>query len=161
MNKALFLDRDGVINVDKGHVYRREQFEFLPGIFDLCRRYINAGYLLLIITNQAGIAKGIYTEQDYKDLTEWMIRQFKEKGITISKVYHCPHHPDVNGICDCRKPAPGMILQAITDFNLDISECILIGDKETDLEAGRRAGIPEENLHLYDPPTPLKGGYKP
>jgi D-glycero-D-manno-heptose 1,7-bisphosphate phosphatase len=90
-----------------------------------------------------------------------MIRQFKEKGITISKVYHCPHHPDVNGICDCRKPAPGMILQAITDFNLDISECILIGDKETDLEAGRRAGIPEENLHLYDPPTPLKGGYKP
>jgi D-glycero-D-manno-heptose 1,7-bisphosphate phosphatase len=154
MNKALFLDRDGVINVDKGHVYRREQFEFLPGIFDLCKNYINAGYLILIITNQAGIAKGVYTEQDYEDLTAWMVSQFSENGIIISEVYHCPHHPDIDGICECRKPAPGMILQAIRDFHLDISKCVLIGDKETDLEAGRRAGIPEANLYLSDPPPP-------
>jgi D-glycero-D-manno-heptose 1,7-bisphosphate phosphatase len=148
MNRALFLDRDGVVNVDKGHVYLRKQFEFTQGIFDLCKKYAGEGYLIIIVTNQAGIAKGIYTEKNFKDLTKWMVRQFRKKGIIITKVYHCPHHPDVNGICDCRKPAPGMILQAIRDFDLSVSECILIGDKETDLEAGRRAGIPESHIHL-------------
>ena len=148
MNRALFLDRDGVVNVDRGHVYLREQFEFTEGIFDLCRNYAGEGYLILIVTNQAGIAKGIYTEKDFNNLTKWMVRQFKKNGITIKKVYHCPHHPDINGICDCRKPAPGMILQAIKDFDLNIAECVLIGDKETDMEAGRRAGIPESHIHL-------------
>lgn len=146
MNKALFLDRDGVINADKGHVYLREQFEFMPGIFDLCRRYAFKGYLIIIVTNQAGIAKGIYSEKDFSELTSWMLEQFSSEGVTISKVYHCPHHPENTGICECRKPAPGMILQAIKEFDLDISQCVLIGDKETDIEAGRRAGIPESNL---------------
>ena len=166
MNKALFLDRDGVINIDKGHVYLSEQFEFTPGIFDLCRKYASEGYLIIIVTNQAGIAKGIYTAKDYNMLTGWMLDQFLKEGIKISKVYHCPHHPDVTGICDCRKPAPGMILNAVRDFDLDIKECTLIGDKESDLEAGRRAGILESNLLMYNPPTPpdlrsgqaLKGG---
>ncbi|MFH0843287.1 MAG: HAD family hydrolase [Bacteroidota bacterium] len=148
MNKALFLDRDGVINIDKGHVYLRVQFEFMPGIFDLCRRYAFEGYLIIIVTNQAGIAKGIYTEKDFCDLTSWMLDRFSSEGVNISKVYHCPHHSENTGICGCRKPAPGMILQAIIDFNLDISQCVLIGDKETDLEAGRRAGILERNLVL-------------
>jgi D-glycero-D-manno-heptose 1,7-bisphosphate phosphatase len=158
MNKALFLDRDGVINVDKGYIYLHEQFEFVPGIFDLCRKYAAEGYLILIITNQAGIAKGIYSGEDFQKLTSWMVKQFSEEGIIITKVYHCPHHPDISGYCKCRKPEPGMILQAIKDFDLDISKCVLIGDKETDIEAGRKAGIPEANLILYDPPTPLKGG---
>ena len=149
MNKALFLDRDGVVNVDKGYVYLRKQFEFSESIFDLCRKYASEGYIILIITNQAGIAKGLYTEVDFKKLTAWMLKQFRKHGIIISKVYHCPHHPDIDGLCECRKPAPGMILQAIREFDLDISECILIGDKETDLEAGRRAGIPETNLYQY------------
>jgi D-glycero-D-manno-heptose 1,7-bisphosphate phosphatase len=149
INKALFLDRDGVVNVEKGHVYLRDQFEFSKGIFDLCRKYSDDGYLILIITNQAGIAKGLYTEADFKKLTKWMVKQFSKNGITISKVYHCSHHPDVNGYCECRKPAPGMLLQAIKEFDLNISECVLIGDKETDLEAGRRAGIPESNLYLF------------
>jgi D-glycero-D-manno-heptose 1,7-bisphosphate phosphatase len=157
MNKALFLDRDGVINVDKGYIYLHEQFEFVPGIFDLCRKYAAEGYLILIITNQAGIAKGIYSGEDFQKLTSWMVKQFSEEGIIITKVYHCPHHPDISGYCKCRKPEPGMILQAIKDFDLDISKCVLIGDKETDIEAGRKAGIPEANLILYDPPTPLKG----
>jgi len=148
MNKALFLDRDGVINADKGHVYLKEHFEFLPGIFETCRKYASQEYLIIIVTNQAGIAKGIYTEEDFDLLTEWMVNQFSNEGITISKVYHCPHHPEIDGICECRKPEPGMLLQAIKDFNLDISECVLIGDKETDLEAGRRAGIPDLNLIL-------------
>ncbi len=158
MNKALFLDRDGVINIDKGYVYLRELFEFSKGIFDLCRKYSDDGYLILIITNQAGIAKGLYTEADFKNLTKWMVKQFRKNGIIISKVYHCPHHPDIDGNCQCRKPAPGMILQAKREFDLNISECVLIGDKETDLEAGRRAGIPESNLHLSIPPNPPEGG---
>jgi D-glycero-D-manno-heptose 1,7-bisphosphate phosphatase len=152
MNKALFIDRDGVINVDKVHVYHIEDFEFTEGIFDLCRGYFDAGYLIMVITNQAGIAKGIYTETDFMKLTEWMIEQFRNYGILISKVYYCPHHPDITGPCQCRKPAPGMILRAIKEFDLDIKECVLIGDMETDLAAGRNAGIPESNLHLYSPP---------
>ena len=149
MNKALFIDRDGVINVDKGHVYLSEDFEFSEGIFNLGRKYLDDGYIILVITNQAGIAKGIYTEADFIKLTAWMVEQFQFNGITISKVYHCPHHPDITGPCQCRKPDPGMILNAVKDFNLDISECVLIGDKESDLEAGRRAGIPDANLHKF------------
>lgn len=149
MNKALFIDRDGVINVDKVHVYQKEDFEFTDGIFDLCRRYSKKGYIILVITNQAGIAKGLYTEEDFKKLTQWMTEQFRDRGIIISKVYHCPHHPDIDGPCQCRKPAPGMILQGVKDFDLDISECVLIGDMDSDLEAGRRAGIPESNLHKF------------
>jgi D-glycero-D-manno-heptose 1,7-bisphosphate phosphatase len=149
MNKALFIDRDGVINVDKGHVYHSEDFEFIEGIFELCRQYLAEDFIIVVITNQAGIAKGIYTEADYLRLTDWMIGQFKNNGVTISKVYHCPHYPDITGPCQCRKPNPGMILEAIEEFNLDISECVLIGDKDTDLEAGRRAGIPESHLHFW------------
>jgi D-glycero-D-manno-heptose 1,7-bisphosphate phosphatase len=149
MKKALFLDRDGVINVDKVHVSRSDDFKFTEGIFDLCRKYQSEGYLIMVITNQAGIAKCLYTENDFLKLTAWMVEQFQINNVTISKVYHCPHHPDFTGPCQCRKPKPGMILQALKEFDLNISECVLIGDKETDLEAGRRAGIPESNLLLY------------
>jgi D-glycero-D-manno-heptose 1,7-bisphosphate phosphatase len=156
MNKALFIDRDGVINIDKVHVFLRKDFEFTPGIFDLCRSYLDKGFLIIVITNQAGIAKGIYSENDFLKLTDWMIREFKNKGITISKVYHCPHHPDFTGQCECRKPKPGMILKAEKEFDLDLSASVLIGDKESDLQAGRSAGIPEVNLHLFDPRGCLK-----
>ncbi|MEI6049295.1 MAG: HAD family hydrolase [Bacteroidota bacterium] len=149
MNKALFLDRDGVINVDNGHTYQMKDFEFSEGIFDLCRKYSDDGYIILVITNQAGIAKGYYTETDFIKLTDWMTEQFSNNRVIITKVYYCPHHPDITGFCQCRKPNPGMILQATNELNLDISECVLIGDKESDLEAGRRAGIPESNLHLF------------
>jgi D-glycero-D-manno-heptose 1,7-bisphosphate phosphatase len=151
MNKALFLDRDGVINIDKHHTYLKEDFEFSKGIFDLCSEYSDLGYLIIVITNQAGIAKGYYTESDYNVLTTWMIEQFKNQGVIISKVYHCPHHPDITGPCDCRKPNPGMLIKAIKEFDLNISECVLIGDKESDLQAGRNAGIPESNLIRYLP----------
>jgi len=149
MNKALFLDRDGVINIEKCHLYRKEDFEFSEGIFDLCQRYQNDGFIILVITNQAGIAKGLYTEDDFNTLTRWMIQQFSEKGIKISNVYHCSHHPDITGPCQCRKPNPGMIIQAVKDFDLNLSECVLIGDNESDIQAGRNAGIPESNLFLY------------
>jgi len=149
MRKALFLDRDGVINIDRGHVFRSEDFEFTPGIFDLCKKYLDKQYLIIVVTNQARIARGVCTEADFMKLTDWMVEEFRRNGIQIAKVYHCPHHPDITGPCDCRKPNPGMLLKAVKDFNLDISQCILIGDKETDLEAGRRAGIPESNLHMF------------
>jgi D-glycero-D-manno-heptose 1,7-bisphosphate phosphatase len=150
MNKALFLDRDGVINIDKVHLSRIEDFEFSPGIFDLCRKYSDNGFKIFVITNQAGIAKGLYSTEDFLRLTEWMTGEFKKNGITITKVYFCPHHPDITGSCDCRKPKPGMILKAKEEFDLDLSESVLIGDMESDLQAGRNAGIPENNLRLLD-----------
>jgi len=150
MNKALFLDRDGVINVDKGHVFRIEDFEFNHWIFELCRKYQDEGYMIIVVTNQARIAKGICTESDFMKLTEWMVEEFRRNDIHIAKVYYCPHHPDVTGPCNCRKPNPGMLLDAIRDFDLDSSQCFIVGDKETDLEAGRRAGIPEKNLYMPD-----------
>ncbi len=148
MKKALFIDRDGVVNVDKVHVHTIDQFEFTPGIFDLCRKYLEAEYLIIIITNQAGIAKGYYNENDFRVLMDWVIREFEIKGIKIDNVYHCPHHPEFTGPCTCRKPEPGMIIRAIGDFDLQIEECVLIGDKQSDLEAGRRAGIPPRNMLL-------------
>ncbi|MBI5009664.1 MAG: HAD-IIIA family hydrolase [Bacteroidia bacterium] len=125
-----------------------KRFEFTSGIFDLCRKYYEAEYLILIITNQAGIAKGYYSENDFNVLMNWVIKEFEKKGIIIEKVYHCPHHPEYTGPCSCRKPEPGMIISAVKDFDLQIEECILIGDKESDLEAGRRAGIPDKNMLL-------------
>ena len=139
-NKAVFLDRDGVINVDKGHVHQISDFEFIDGIFGLCKTYQENGFLIIIITNQAGIAKKMYSEEQYEDLTFWMLGEFKKKSINITKVFHCPHHPSYSD-CSCRKPKPGMILKAEKEFNLDLSQCVLFGDKDSDIEAGRRAGI--------------------
>jgi len=149
-SRGLFLDRDGVVNIEKNYVSRISDFEFTEGIFELCRKYSSENYLIFIITNQAGIARGYYSEEDFLCLTEWMIEQFRLHGITITRVYHCPHHPEITGSCDCRKPNPGMILKAAKEFDLDLSESILIGDKESDLQAGRNAGIKEENLLFFN-----------
>jgi D-glycero-D-manno-heptose 1,7-bisphosphate phosphatase len=140
-NKALFLDRDGTINVEKNYVYKIEDFEFREGIFNLVKAYFTQGYLIFVVTNQSGIARGFYSEEEYQLLTRWMVERFRDEGIEITKVYHCPHHPDITGPCRCRKPEPGMLLDAIREFSLDAAKCALIGDHERDLEAGRRAGI--------------------
>ncbi|MEN4044724.1 D-glycero-beta-D-manno-heptose 1,7-bisphosphate 7-phosphatase [Sulfurimonas sp. NWX367] len=148
MKKALFLDRDGVVNVEKEYLYKREDFEFIDGIFDLCKHYQNLGYLIIIVTNQSGIARAYYTEEDFELLTDWMIQEFKKRNIDIAKVYHCPHHPDINIKCSCRKPEPGMILEAQKEFNLDLTHSLMIGDKERDIEAAINAGISE--TYLFD-----------
>jgi D-glycero-D-manno-heptose 1,7-bisphosphate phosphatase len=144
--KALFLDRDGVINREKNYVFRIEDFEFIDGIFDFCEYFQRKGYLIFVITNQAGIARGFYTADDYSTLTDWMVAQFEKRNIYISKVYHCPHHPEITGPCDCRKPNPGMILQAAGEFNLELKDSILVGDYEHDLKAGENAGIVKNYL---------------
>lgn len=148
-NKALFLDRDGTINIEKGYVFRIEDFEFHPQIFQLAKEYQENGFLIIVITNQSGIARGFYTETDFRKLSNWMINQFKTKGIKIEKIYHCPHHPVFTGECNCRKPKPGLILQAISEFNLSPSDCVLIGDKKRDILAGKNARI-GKNLLIQD-----------
>jgi D-glycero-D-manno-heptose 1,7-bisphosphate phosphatase len=148
-NKALFLDRDGTINKEKNYVYKIDDFEFTEGIFELIRSYEEKGFLIIVITNQAGIARGFYTEAEYEELTGWMINKFREKGICITKVYHCPHHPDYTGKCNCRKPEPGMILQAIDEFNINPEKSVLIGDKKSDILAGNNAGI-VKSLYIQD-----------
>lgn len=141
MNKALFLDRDGVVNKEKNYLYKIEDFEFIDGVFETCRYFQDKGCLLIIVTNQAGIARGKYTEEDYQILTSWMIKEFEKENIIISKVYHCPHHPEFSGECECRKPNIGMLLEAKKDFDIDMSQSILVGDKNSDIEAGINAGV--------------------
>ncbi|BCG64597.1 MAG: D-glycero-D-manno-heptose 1,7-bisphosphate phosphatase [Methyloprofundus sp.] len=154
MNKALFLDRDGVINIEKEYLYKIADFEFIEGVFDTCQYFQDQGYLIIIITNQAGIARGKYTENDFANLTQWMLEQFTQKGILISQVYHCPHHPSFTGDCPCRKPNPGMLIEAQQAFKLDLDKSILVGDKESDIQAGINAGIQQNILvrsgHLID-----------
>ena len=144
--RALFLDRDGVINTEVNYLYKIEDFEFIDGIFDLCKTAVEHNYRIIVVTNQSGIARGYYSEADLEKLTKWMMREFAGHGIEISRVYACPHLPDADlepYRCDCpaRKPNPGMLLQAKEDFDLDLSKCIFIGDKKGDMEAGLRAGI--------------------
>ena len=141
MKKALFLDRDGVVNKEKNYLYEIEDFEFINGVFEACKYFQDKGYLIIIITNQAGIARGKYTEKDFLKLTNWMLKEFKKQNIKITKVYYCPHHPDFNVECNCRKPNPGMILEAKKEFDIDLNQSILVGDKNSDIETGIKVGI--------------------
>ena len=141
MNKALFLDRDGVINVDYGYVYQIEKFDFVDGIFDFIKFFQNRNYLIFIITNQSGIARGFYTENDFHNISQYLINKLSEHDITINKIYHCPCHPDFSNECLCRKPLPKMILDAQKEFNINLKNSILVGDKISDIQAGKNAGI--------------------
>ena len=144
--KALFLDRDGVINVDRGYVNKPEDTEWMPSIFDLCAQAKMDDYLLVVVTNQAGIARGYYSTKKFLAYTRWMHEQFSSKGIPLIATYYCPHHPiaglgDLRVVCDCRKPAPGMILAAAYKFGLDLKASFLIGDKLTDIAAAQAASV--------------------
>lgn len=141
MSKALFLDRDGVVNVEKNYLHKIEDFELLDGIIEVCRTYQEQGYLIIIVTNQSGIARGYYTEEDFAVLSRWMVGHFKEMGITLNRIYHCPHHESISGLCDCRKPEPGMFLSAKGEYGLDMAASVMIGDNERDIEAAQRAGV--------------------
>jgi D-glycero-D-manno-heptose 1,7-bisphosphate phosphatase len=143
---AAFLDRDGVINLDSGYVSRVADFQFIPGVLGACRSLHIAGYKLIIVTNQAGIAHGYYDENAFEEITRWMRGRFSEAGAPLTGVYYCPHHPRgrvarFRRECGCRKPAPGMIAKAVREHQIDLANSFLVGDKETDLEAAERAGI--------------------
>lgn len=143
---ALFLDRDGVINVDHGYVWRIEDIEFLPGIFALARAAHQRGWAIIVVTNQAGIGRGLYGEADFLRLTAWMQAEFVREGAPIDQVYFCPTHPE-HGVgryrveSSHRKPGPGMILQAAQEHDLDLPASVLVGDKHSDIAAGRAAGV--------------------
>ena len=147
MTSAVFLDRDGVINVDHGYVSTWERFEFLPGVPDALRALQDAGYLLIVVSNQSGIGRGYYCEADVESLNQAIAQHLGSTvGVTLSEFYHCPHHPteaegEFRRQCDCRKPAPGMIRQAVLDHGIDLKTSLLVGDKDSDIEAGRAAGV--------------------
>ena len=137
--RALFLDRDGVINLDKGYVHKIEDFQFINGIFQVCQKLQSLGFLIFIVTNQSGIARNYFSKKDYFRLTKWMVEKFKQHKIDITKVYFSPSHPCSN--CPRRKPNPGMILEAQKEYKVDLTQSVLIGDKQSDVLAARRAGI--------------------
>jgi D-glycero-D-manno-heptose 1,7-bisphosphate phosphatase len=135
--KALFLDRDGIINEDTAYPYKPEHIVFVNGVFDLCRKAIQKGYTIIVVTNQAGVAKGYFTEDDVVRLHQWMSEKFKEQGITISAFYYSPFHPlakieQYKKDSNCRKPGPGLILKALEEFDIDLSKSLMVGDKKSD-----------------------------
>ena len=146
MRRAAFLDRDGVINVDHAYVSRFEDFDFIDGVLDAARRLVDAGFVLVIVTNQSGIGRGYYTEADFHKLDQAVCAVFAEHGAPISATYFCPHHPTKalppwKCECNCRKPAPGMILQAAKDLDIDLSQSAMFGDKASDMQAAKAAGV--------------------
>jgi len=137
--KTIFLDRDGVINKEVNYLHKIDDFEFIDGIFDTCQHFQSLGYKIIIITNQSGIYRGYYTENDYQKVTQWMLTQFTNEDINILDTFHCPHGPD--STCNCRKPKPGMFLNAKTKYNIDMKNSWMIGDNEVDVIAANAAGI--------------------
>lgn len=144
--KAAFLDRDGVINIDHAYVHKPEDFQFIDGVFEACRKLQAMGYLLIVATNQSGIGRGYYTEKDFADLCDWMKAEFKREGVDIADIFFCPHHPEkalgaYRLDCDCRKPKPGMLLAAQKKWNIDMKTSLMAGDKAADMQAALAAGV--------------------
>lgn len=143
--KALFLDRDGVINVDHGYVHRAQDCDFVPGIFELAKAAMRLGYRIIIVTNQSGIARGYYSRDQFHAFSCWLEQQFWRRGILISHTYHCPHHPAQTGpfgfSCSCRKPRPGMLFKARKDFGIRLDRSIMVGDSLSDIRCAQVAGI--------------------
>lgn len=142
MNKAAFFDRDGTINVDTGYLYEPEKLEFIPGVPELIRKYNDEGYLVIVITNQSGIARGMFTVEQMERFNTHMNRRLQtEYGAHIDAFYYCPHLPEITGECECRKPKPGLFLRAIRDHAIDPARSVSYGDSERDRAASMAAGI--------------------
>ncbi|SFV61346.1 D-glycero-D-manno-heptose 1,7-bisphosphate phosphatase [hydrothermal vent metagenome] len=139
MQKALFLDRDGVINIDNGYVYKQEDFIFNEGIFALLKIFIEQKYIIFIVTNQSGIARGYYSLKDFQKLSQWMLEIFATNNISIQSIEHCPHLP--TEYCPCRKPRTGMIDKILREYSIDLNNSWLIGDKQSDIDLAHNAKI--------------------
>ena len=137
--KTIFLDRDGVINKEINYLHKIEDFEFIDGVFEACQYLQSLEYKIIVITNQSGISRGLYTKNDYQIITKWMVSQFMKNNISILDTFHCPHLPDSG--CNCRKPKPGMLLNAKNKYDIDMKKSWMIGDKETDITAAISSGI--------------------
>lgn len=151
LRRAVFLDRDGVINVDTAYCSRIEDFRFVDGVLEAAKTLYAAGWLLVVVTNQSGIGRGYYTEVDFRRLTGWMKDVFEKAGAPLADVRFCPHHPDAavpeyRCRCNCRKPAPGMILEAAEILGIDLTQSVMVGDKQGDMQAATAAGIPHRIL---------------
>ena len=146
MNSAIFFDRDGVLNEEVGYLHEISKFKWIDGAIDAIKLCNEKNFFVIVVTNQSGIARGLYTEDDTKKLHNFMQTELEKFGAHIDAFYYCPHHPEgkvvaYKKVCDCRKPEPGLILRACKDFDIDVSKSVLIGDSARDIEAGRRAGI--------------------
>ena len=147
MNRGLFLDRDGVLNVDHGYVHSRDRFDWIPGARETVRHATQSGWRVFIVTNQAGVARGYYSEDDARALMAWVVAECRAMGGTIDDIRYCPYHPDAavaeyRRVSDWRKPAPGMVLDLLRVWNLAADRCVMIGDQPTDMLAAERAGVP-------------------
>lgn len=156
--KALFLDRDGIINIDHGYVGAYENFDYVDGIFDLIRSFVDAGYLPVIVTNQSGIARGYFTEAAFHTLMQRVQQDFTAAGLPTIPVYYCPHLQDASVAqyrqrCSCRKPEPGMLVKAQADLGLDLNRSVLVGDSWRDIEAGFSASLCH-NFYVSSKPMP-------
>ncbi|EMQ4857233.1 D-glycero-beta-D-manno-heptose 1,7-bisphosphate 7-phosphatase [Morganella morganii] len=143
---AVFLDRDGTINVDTGYVHKVDDFQFIENAIEAMQFIKQMGYALIIVTNQAGIARGMYTEDQFMHLTEWMDWSLADRGVDLDGIYYCPHHPEgtveeFRQVCNCRKPAPGMLLDAQKYLKIDMGNSYMVGDKLDDMLAGRAAEV--------------------
>ena len=164
--KALFLDRDGVINHEVGYLYKPEDVRFVDGIFELTETAQQLGYKLVVVTNQSGIARGYYTTEQFGELMDWMRAEFWCRGVKLDAVYHCPYHPK-HGIGEYkrehedRKPQPGMLRRAARDLDLELSECVMIGDRCSDIAAANSAGLRQAFLLAGTEPGQCSGEYLP
>jgi D-glycero-D-manno-heptose 1,7-bisphosphate phosphatase len=144
--RALFLDRDGVVNVEIGYLHRVEDVQFVPGIFSLCRTAMGLGYRLVVVTNQAGIARGYYTEADFEALMTWMGGELRAEGVQLDAVYYCPYHPE-HGVGEYRrehedrKPGTGMLRRAAREFGVSLADSVMVGDRCSDIAAANCAGL--------------------
>jgi D-glycero-D-manno-heptose 1,7-bisphosphate phosphatase len=146
MRRAAFIDRDGVLNEDRAYVHRIEDFQFITGAIEALHRLQQAGFLLVLITNQSGIARGLFTQSDYHRLDNYIREQLAQSGVSLDSVQYCPHLPDAQVAeyrrdCECRKPRPGMILNAAALLDIDLARSFLVGDRKSDIDAGRAAGV--------------------
>lgn len=144
MQRAVFLDRDGTINQEKEYLYRFEEFEFVPGAPEAIRRLNEAGFLVVVVTNQSGVARGYYNEEDVEVLHRHIAAELMQAGARVDAWLYCPHHPSGRGSyslpCNCRKPLPGMLFEAARRFDIDLEDSVMIGDKRADIEAAIAAG---------------------
>lgn len=165
-NRALFLDRDGVINEETGYLIHPEDVRFVPGLFPLLRSAQELGYQLVVVTNQSGIARGLYTEADFHSLMDWMRTQLAREQITLNAVYYCPFHPE-HGLGPFRrehtdrKPGPGMLLRAAHDLNLNLAQSLLVGDRCSDIAAANAAGLRQAFLLQGTETKPCTGPHLP